>query len=107
MIGPVASPPHVVAGFTVPRVMFQVLAALLPVVAVQVYLHGPAILWLLAVACLTALACEALALGLRRRPARDALRDGAEVVTQVERTGRLDAGEDPRSRGRHGAQTAT
>ena len=81
MNGPVAAPPHVIAGFTVPRVMFQVLAALLPVVAVQVYLHGPAILWLLAVACLTALACEALALRLRRRSASDSLRDGSVLVT--------------------------
>jgi electron transport complex protein RnfD len=81
MSAPAAAPPHVVAGFTVPRVMFQVQAALVPVAAVHVYLYGPAILWLLAVGGVTALACEAVALRLRRRPARDSLRDGSVLVT--------------------------
>ena len=75
------APPHVVAGFTVPRVMFQVLAALVPVAAVQVYLHGPGPLWLIATGSVTALACEALALRLRRRPSSDFLRDGSVLVT--------------------------
>ena len=81
MSSPAAAPPHVVAGFTVPRVMFQVLAALVPVAAVHVYLYGPAILWLLAVGGVSALACEAVALRLRRRPSRDSLRDGSVLVT--------------------------
>ena len=75
------APPHVVAGFTVPRVMFQVLAALVPVAAMQVYLHGPGLLWLVATGSVTALACEALALWLRRRPSLDFLRDGSVLVT--------------------------
>ena len=66
---PAASAPHVVAGFTVQRVMLQVLAALVPVAAVQVWLYGPGPLWLVAVTGGTALACEALALALRRLPA--------------------------------------
>ena len=78
---PVAAPPYAVAGFSVPRVMFQVLAALAPVAAVQVYLHGPGLLGLLAVAAITALASEAAALLLRRRAAGAYLRDGSVLVT--------------------------
>jgi electron transport complex protein RnfD len=77
----VAAAPYSVAGFSVPRVMFQVLAALVPVAAVQVYLHGPALLGLLAVAAVTALACEAAALRLRRRASGAFLRDGSVLVT--------------------------
>jgi electron transport complex protein RnfD len=80
---PASGAPHVVAGFTVQRVMLQVLAALLPVAAVQVWLYGPGPLRLLAVAAATALASEALALTLRRRPAGPFLRDGSVVVTAV------------------------
>jgi electron transport complex protein RnfD len=81
MAVPTPQPPHVVAGFTVPRVMFQVLAALLPVLAVQVYLFGPRPLLLVAVAAVAALACEALALRLRRRSMQPCLRDGSVLVT--------------------------
>ena len=76
-------PPHVVAGYTVPRVMFQVLAALLPVLAVQVHLYGLRPLLLVAVAAVAALACEALALRLRQRAVRPFLRDGSVLVTAV------------------------
>ena len=78
---PAASAPHVVAGFTVQRVMLQVLVALVPVAAVQVWLYGPGPLRLLAVAGATALASESLALALRRRPAGPSLRDGSVLVT--------------------------
>jgi len=81
MAAPIPQPPHVVAGLTVPRVMFQVLAALLPVLAVQVYLFGPRPLLLVAVAAVAALACEALALRLRRRSMQPFLRDGSVLVT--------------------------
>jgi len=80
---PTATAPHLVAGYTVPRVMFQVLLALAPVLVVQVYLFGPGPLWLVAVASVTALACEALALALRRRSSQAALRDGSVLVTAV------------------------
>ena len=76
-----APPPHVIAGFSVPRVMFQVLAALLPVLAVQVHLFGLRPLLLVAVAAIVALACEALALRLRQRSMRPYLRDGSVLVT--------------------------
>jgi electron transport complex protein RnfD len=73
--------PHVVAGFTVPRVMYQVLLALLPVAAVQVALFGPGALLQFAVSGPTALACEATALRLRGRDLGPFLRDGSVLVT--------------------------
>ncbi|NJD31324.1 MAG: RnfABCDGE type electron transport complex subunit D [Gammaproteobacteria bacterium] len=76
-----AAAPHVIAGYTVPRVMYQVLLALLPVTLVQVFVHGPGALLQLAVGVPTALACEALALRLRGRAARPFLRDGSVIVT--------------------------
>lgn len=81
MSTPVAAPPHAIAGFTVPRVMYQVLLALVPVAAVQCWLFGWRPLLLVAVAAAVALASEALALRLRRRPARPFLRDGSVLVT--------------------------
>ncbi|MDQ1341727.1 MAG: H+/Na+-translocating ferredoxin:NAD+ oxidoreductase subunit, partial [Pseudomonadota bacterium] len=77
----VAAPPHVIAGFTVPRVMFQVLLALVPFAVVHVWLFGPALLLQLGVAAVTALGCEALALRLRGRPMPQFLRDGSVLVT--------------------------
>lgn len=76
-----SSPPYVVAGFSVRRVMLQVLLALVPVAIVQFWLYGPGTLRLLAVAAATALASEALALGLRRRTPQPFLRDGSVLVT--------------------------
>ncbi len=76
-----ASAPHVVAGFTVPRVMFLVLLALAPIAVVHVVVFGPGLLLQLAVATPVALGCEAAALRLRRRPTRPALADGSVLVT--------------------------
>jgi electron transport complex protein RnfD len=76
-----AAPPHVIAGFTVPRVMFQVLLALAPLAAVHAWLFGAALLLQLGVAAVTALGCEALALRLRGRPVPRFLRDGSVLVT--------------------------
>jgi electron transport complex protein RnfD len=73
--------PHVIAGYTVPRVMFQVLLALVPVGVAHVALFGPGLLLQLATASVTALLCEAAALRWRRREAMPALRDGSVLVT--------------------------
>lgn len=78
---PSGLPPYVIAGYSVRRVMLQVLLALAPVAAVQLWLYGPGLLRLLAVAAITALVCEALALGLRRRSPQPFLRDGSVLVT--------------------------
>jgi electron transport complex protein RnfD len=61
--------------------MYQVLLALVPVLAVQVWLYGTRSLVLVAVAATAALACEALALRLRHRPSVPFLRDGSVLVT--------------------------
>jgi electron transport complex protein RnfD len=76
-----SAPPHVVAGFTVPRVMYQVLLALVPVTVVQALVFGPGVLVQIAVAGATALGSEGLALRLRNRPTRLPLRDGSVLVT--------------------------
>jgi electron transport complex protein RnfD len=76
-----AGAPHVIAGFTVPRVMTQVLVALVPVAIAQVALFGPRVLLQLAVCAATALACEAMALRARRIEARRFLADGSVLVT--------------------------
>ncbi len=73
--------PHLIAGYSVPRVMFQVLLALVPVAIVHVALLGPGLLLQLAVACVTALVAEALALRWRGRDATPALKDGSVLVT--------------------------
>jgi electron transport complex protein RnfD len=73
--------PHVVGGYTVPRVMYQVLVALLPVAIAHVYVYGAGLVLQLAVAAVTALACEAAALRLRHWDASLPLRDGSVLVT--------------------------
>jgi len=61
--------------------MREVLAALAPGLLLSCWLFGPRLLLHLAVASLTALACEALALRLRGLPLRPALTDGSALVT--------------------------
>ena len=77
----VAPAPHAIGGFTVPRVMFQVLLALAPAAVAHVVLFGPGLLLQALVAGVTALACEALAMRLRGRDAAPVLRDGSVLVT--------------------------
>jgi len=83
MTSPSAPPPPVVGGFTVPRVMFAVLLALVPVVMAQAIVFGWRALLLIAVAAGAALTCEAAALRLRGRAPQPALRDGSVLVTAV------------------------
>ncbi|HEX7113558.1 MAG TPA: electron transport complex subunit RsxD [Steroidobacter sp.] len=76
--------PHVVAPRnSVARLMRQVLYALAPTVAVHVYLFGPGLLVQIALATITALAAEALALWLRGRPIKLFLFDGSALITAV------------------------
>ena len=78
--GPVIGP-FTTGRNSVPRVMRLVLLALLPLVAVQFALYGPAVLMQLAIAAGTALACEAMALRARGRPTYPALGDASALVT--------------------------
>ncbi len=73
--------PHIVAGYTVPRVMVQVLLGLVPVVLVQVAVFGPGTLLQMAVAGPTALLCEAIVLKARGRDVAPFLRDASVLVT--------------------------
>ena len=61
--------------------MVRVLLALIPGVVAYVWLFGPAILVQIALASLTALAAEAIALHLRRKPVWLFISDGSALVT--------------------------
>lgn len=66
---------------TVSRIMFKVLLALIPGIALYVWYFGPAILVSLTLASLTALGTEALMLKLRNRPVRPFLSDNSALLT--------------------------
>ena len=66
---------------TVSRIMFKVLLALIPGIALYVWYYGPAILVSIALASLTALGTEALMLRLRNRPIALFLKDNSALVT--------------------------
>ncbi len=75
------SSPYILTGNSVTSIMFRVALALLPAIAVQVWLFGPAILVSLTLASAAALGLEALALTLRGRPVTVGLADGSALVT--------------------------
>lgn len=66
---------------TVSRIMFKVLLALMPGIALYVWYFGPAILVSIALASLTALGTEALMLKLRDRPVLPFLGDNSALLT--------------------------
>ena len=65
------------------RVTLQLMLALLPAIVAHVVFFGPGLLLQLAVACPTALACDALALRFRARADRMDGPDGGVLVTAV------------------------
>ncbi|MDR3300775.1 MAG: RnfABCDGE type electron transport complex subunit D [Candidatus Accumulibacter sp.] len=73
--------PYLTQNVSVRRVMLHVLAALLPGVAVYLWLLGPAILVQIGIATATALVTEALMLFARKKPLALFLGDGSAVVT--------------------------
>ena len=75
------TPPYLTQNVSVRRVMLQVLAALLPGIAVYVWLLGPIILVQIGIATLAALLAEAIMLKLLARPLGVFLGDGSAVVT--------------------------
>lgn len=80
---PTAAPPHVVAPLSVAKVMRIVIYALVPTITLQVVFFGPGLLVQLALGIATALAAEALALRLRRKPLAQYLTDGSAIVTAI------------------------
>jgi len=76
-----STPPYLLKNASVTRVMTQVLLALVPAIAVYVWLIGPAIVIQLAVATVVALLAEAAMLKVRDKPLNIFLTDGSAVVT--------------------------
>jgi len=66
---------------TVSQIMFKVLLALIPGIAMYVWYFGPAILVSITLASITALATEALMLKLRNRPIAPFLKDNSALLT--------------------------
>ncbi|MBL1433599.1 MAG: electron transport complex subunit RsxD [Gammaproteobacteria bacterium] len=75
--------PHIHSGATVSRVMLLVMAATIPGIAVYVSYFGWGVVINILLALVTALACEAGILILRKRPVLPFLYDGSAVVTAV------------------------
>ncbi len=73
--------PHVSAGRSVASVMGQVLLALVPFAIVHVLLFGPGLILQLAVASVTALACEAAALRIQDKSITRGIGDLSVLVT--------------------------
>jgi electron transport complex protein RnfD len=67
----------------VATVMLQVVYALIPAVAVHVWLFGPGILFNIVIASAVALASEAAVLAARARPVAPALTDGSALLTAL------------------------
>jgi electron transport complex protein RnfD len=63
--------------------MLQVLLALIPGLAATVYFFGLGVLINIILACVVALACEALMLVIRKRPIKMYISDGSALVTAV------------------------
>ncbi|TNF34480.1 MAG: RnfABCDGE type electron transport complex subunit D, partial [Gammaproteobacteria bacterium] len=73
--------PHHTPVNNVSRVMRQVLLALIPGTAASAYFFGYGVLINIMLACLVALACEALMLSIRNRPLKPYLLDNSALVT--------------------------
>jgi Na+-translocating ferredoxin:NAD+ oxidoreductase subunit D len=74
-------PPFITQSSSVREIMFKVLLALLPGIALYVWHFGPAILVSITLASLTAVATEAAMLKLRRRPLMPFLGDNSALLT--------------------------
>ncbi|MBK7424939.1 MAG: RnfABCDGE type electron transport complex subunit D [Propionivibrio sp.] len=75
------TPPYLTQNVSVQRVMLQVLAALLPGIAIYVWLIGPIILVQIAIATAASLLAEAFMLSLLKKPLGLFLGDGSATVT--------------------------
>ena len=76
-----STPPYLTQNVSVQRVMLQVLAALLPGIAVYAWLIGPVILVQVAIATFASLLAEAFMLKLLNKPLGFFLGDGSAIVT--------------------------
>lgn len=81
MTFPTPPAPYLFQPRTVRGVMGWVLVALLPAAAMQCYYFGPGLIVQFMLAAISALAAEALALALRRKPVMPSLTDNSALVT--------------------------
>ncbi len=75
------TPPYLSQNVSVQRVMLQVLAALLPGIAIYVWLIGPIVVVQIAIATAASLLAEAFMLSLLNKPLGLFLGDGSAIVT--------------------------
>ena len=75
------TPPYLIQDVSVQRIMLQVLAALLPGIAVYVWLLGPIVLLQIAIATIACVLAEAGMLKLLNKPLALFLGDGSAIVT--------------------------
>lgn len=75
------TPPYLSQNVSVRRVMLQVLAALLPGIAIYVWLIGPIVVVQIAIATAASLLAEAFMLSLLKKPLGLFLGDGSAIVT--------------------------
>ncbi|HET7833360.1 MAG TPA: electron transport complex subunit RsxD [Gallionella sp.] len=73
--------PFITKPDTVSQIMFRVLLALIPGIALYVWFYGPAILVSLTLASVTAVGTEAIMLKLRNRPVAPFLKDNSALIT--------------------------
>ena len=75
----VSAPPHIRADTSVTKIMYSVLAALVPAAGGAVYFFGPRVLWIIVVALASAVGTEAVVQRLFGRPVT--VTDGSAAVT--------------------------
>ncbi len=73
--------PHIRSTASVPRIMLQVLLALVPAAVAHIWFFGPGFLFNLIVATAFCVASEAAMMAARGRPPEDALSDYSAIVT--------------------------
>lgn len=80
---PTPAPPHDIAPNSVARTMRLVIFALVPAIVMHAVFMGPGVIVQILLGTATALACEALALKLRKQPLRRFLTDYTAVITAL------------------------
>ncbi|MCK5877609.1 MAG: electron transport complex subunit RsxD [Candidatus Marithrix sp.] len=81
MLFKVSTAPFIHQNNSIAKTMRQVIYALIPGIAMYVYLFGFAVIITITLACITALICEFLILWIRRKPILPFLTDGSALVT--------------------------
>lgn len=77
------SSPHIHSGKSVSKIMLTVALGLLPGIAVYTGLFGWGVIINILIAAITALACEAIILAIRKRPIGVSLSDNSALVTAM------------------------